>query len=368
MQPNMRSAMDPSTFRAEFPVLETKAFLNAGTDGPVPRRAADIARERVEDELTQGRAGRPHFDRMIAAMDRRRELVAGLISCEQDELALTHSTTDGVNIVLGGLDIQPGDEILTSDEEHPGVLAPLAGARRRCGAAIRQAPFAGLASAVTEKTKFIATSHVSWVGGKVIDAAALRDTGVPFLLDGAQGIGAVPVDVRELGCDFYAASGQKWLCGPDGTGYLYVNKGRLDEIEPRFLSFGSIEDHEDPLGSPLHPNARRFDLSFVPSSAGAWAVASLELFEDAGWDWVHDRAATLADTLAGMLTERGREVLPRGRSTLVSWLDEDCEATSSRLGENGVVVRFIPGRGLVRASVGAWNDESDLERLAELAT
>jgi selenocysteine lyase/cysteine desulfurase len=126
--------MDPSTFRAEFPVLDTKAFLNAGTDGPVPRRAADVARQRVEDELTQGRAGRPHFERMIAAMDRRRELVAGLMSCELDELALTHSTTDGVNIVLGGIDIQPGDEILTSDEEHPGVLAPLA---PRAGAAAR---------------------------------------------------------------------------------------------------------------------------------------------------------------------------------------------------------------------------------------
>lgn len=360
--------MDPAQFRAEFPVLEHKAFLNAGTDGPVPRRAAEVAQERIEGELTEGRAGRPHFDRMIGAMDRRRELLAGILGCDEDDVALTHSTTDGVNIVLGGLDIQPGDELLTSDEEHPGVLAPLAGARRRCGAVIRQAPFAELASAVTEQTKFVATSHVSWVNGQVIDSAALRETGVPFLLDGAQGIGAVPVDVAELGCDFYAASGQKWLCGPDGTGCLYVRKERVGDIEPRFLSFGSLADHEDPLTSPLHENARRFDLSFVPSSAGAWAVASIELFAEAGWDWVHERAATLAARLADLLRERGREVQPRGRSTLVSWRDDDCEATAAKLGENGVVVRFIPGRGLVRASVGAWNDESDLERLLALAT
>jgi selenocysteine lyase/cysteine desulfurase len=363
----MRPAMDPSQFRAEFPVLERKAFLNAGTDGPVPRRAAAVAEQRIADELSQGRAGRPHFERMIAAMNRRRELLAALHNCDEDELALTHSTTDGVNIVIGGLDLQPGDELLTSDEEHPGLLAPLAGARRRCGAVIRQAPFAELAGAVTEKTKLVATSHVSWVNGQVIDSAALQETGVPFLLDGAQGIGAVPADVRDLGCDFYAASGQKWLCGPDGTGCLFVKKERVGDVEPRFLSFASIEDHEDPLGSPLHPSARRFDLSFVPSSAGAWAVESIELLDEAGWEWVHARGATLAAMLAEMLEERGRDVQPRGRSTLLSWRDEDCEATSARLAENGVIVRFIPGRGLVRASVGAWNDETDLERLVALA-
>jgi selenocysteine lyase/cysteine desulfurase len=362
----MRPAMDH--FRAQFLVLERKAFLNAGTDGPVPRRGAEAARQRIADELSEGRAGRPHFERMIGEMDRRRELLARLMNCDTDDLALTHSTTDGVNIVLGGLDIQPGDEVLTSDEEHPGVLAPLAGLRRRCGAVIRQAKFAELANAVTDRTKFIATSHVSWVNGQVIDHAALRATGVPFLLDGAQGLGAVPTDVHELGCDFYAASGQKWLCGPDGTGCLYVRKDRLNDLEPRFLGFASVTDHEDPLGSPLHDNAHRFDLSFVPSSAGAWAVAALELFEEAGWDWVHDRAATLAAQLAEMLGERGREVQPRGRSTLVSWRDDDCEGTYARLGENGVVVRFIPGRDLVRASVGAWNNEDDLERLLALVT
>jgi L-cysteine/cystine lyase len=232
---------------------------------------------------------------------------------------------------------------------------------------IRHAPFAELANAVTEKTRLVATSHVSWVNGQVVDSAALGETGVPFLLDGAQGIGAVPADVRELGCDFYASSGQKWLCGPDGTGCLFIKKERLDDIEPRFLSFGSIEDHDDPLGSPLHSSARRFDLSFVPSSAGAWAVESIELLEEAGWTWVQERAATLAATLADMLAERGKEVQPRGRSTLVSWRDDDCEGTAARMGENGVVVRFIPGTGLVRASVGAWNDESDLERLVALA-
>ncbi len=355
--------MDPSQFRAEFPVLDRFAYLNAGTDGPVPRRAAEVAEERIGHELTQGRVGRPHFEGLLGAMQRRRELLAALFGCDAAEVGLTHSTTDGVNIVIGGLDLKPGDGLLTSDEEHPGLLAPLAAARRRCGVEVRQAPFADLASAVTDKTRLVATSHVSWVGGKVIDSAGLRETGVPFLLDGAQGIGAVPVPVRELGCDFYAASGQKWLCGPDGTGCLYVNRDKLEQIEPRWFGYSTLEDPGDALGSPIHPDARRLDVGLMPSSAAAWAVASLELLAEAGWDWVHDRGATLAARLAELLAERGLEVEPRGRSTLVSWRDDDCEATAERLRENGVLVRFIPGRGLVRASVGAWNDESDLERL-----
>src|SRR5665811_1101445 len=100
---------------------------------------------------------------------------------------------------VSGLDLHAGDEILTSDEEHPGLLAPLARAQRLHGVTVQVAPFAGLAAAVTPATRLIATSHVSWVSGRLIDHAALRATEVPFLLDAAQGIGAVPVDVAVLG-------------------------------------------------------------------------------------------------------------------------------------------------------------------------
>jgi L-cysteine/cystine lyase len=360
--------MDPSSFRAEFPVLERVAFLNAGTDGPIPRAGAEAARAKLKQEFESGRAGKPHFDSLVAMNQRRRELLAELLGCDDSELALTHSTTDGLNIVLHGLDLRPGDELLTSDQEHPGLLAPLAAARDRHGATIRRAPFAELASAVTARTRLVATSHVSWVNGQLVDAGALRQTGVPVLLDGAQGLGAVPTNIRELGCAFYAASGQKWLCGPDGTGCLYVHPDHLDEVEPRRLGYGSLAEPSDPLSSPLQPDARRFDLGLVAGSSSAWSLAAVEFLTAAGWEWVHERAATLAERLAEMLAERGRKVAPRGRSTLVSWEDHDCEAAAARLGANGVVVRFIPGSGLVRASVGAWNDEEDLERLVALAS
>ena len=93
------------------------------------------------------------------------------------------------------------------------------------------------------------------------------------------------------------------------------------------------------------------------------AAATMRLFEDVGLDAVHDRAATLARRLADELRARGRDVAPRGHTTLVAWGEEDDEGTRDRLAAEGVIVRNLPGRNLLRASVGAWNDESDLERL-----
>jgi L-cysteine/cystine lyase len=107
----------------------------------------------------------------------------------------------------------------------------------------------------------------------------------------------------------------------------------------------------------------------VPSGPPtAWALASIELLQEAGLDWVTTRAADGADRLAGMLAERGLDVVPRGRSTLVSWRSEDAEADVQRLASEGIVVRYLPGLNLVRASVGAWTSDGDLERMAEAVT
>jgi L-cysteine/cystine lyase len=100
----------------------------------------------------------------------------------------------------------------------------------------------------------------------------------------------------------------------------------------------------------------------------SWALASMGVFEAAGWDWVYERAASLAARLAERLTERGLDVRPRGRSTLVSWAAEDADAEVARLAAERVVVRSIPAFGLVRASVGAWTSEEEIERLVDLAS
>jgi selenocysteine lyase/cysteine desulfurase len=357
---------DLATFRAEFPVLGRLAYLNAGTEGPVPQRAVEAVRRRVELEAAGGRSGRPYFEAVMALASDLRGRYAELLGCTPGELALTGSTTDGVNTVIAGLRFGAGDEIVTSDEEHPGLLAPLGRLARRDGVRIRVAPFEEIANAVSPVTRLIACSHVSWVSGRIVDTASLVESGVPFLLDAAQGIGAVPVDVRALGCDFYAASGQKWLCGPEGSGCLYVRADRLDDLLVPWPGYASVADPLRALEFEPSEGARRLDVGFPSGMRNTWALASLDVLAGAGWQWVHERAASLADGLARRLTESGVVVMPRGRSTLVSFAvaNGDPQTLVERLAGEGFVVRSIPSHGFVRVSVGAWSSEDELERLA----
>jgi L-cysteine/cystine lyase len=232
---------------------------------------------------------------------------------------------------------------------------------------VREVPFAQIANEVTSSTRLVACSHVSWVSGQIVDTDALAATGVPVLLDAAQAIGAIPVDVEELGCAFYAASGQKWLCGPEGSGCLYVRAEHLDDLLVPWPGYSSIADPQRALEFEPAEGAARLDHGFPTGIRSAWTLASLGVFEEAGWPWVHERAASLAASLADKLRERGLEVLERSRSTLVSWKSADAEADVQRLAQEDVIVRFIAAFGVVRASVGAWSSEDELERVVGLA-
>jgi selenocysteine lyase/cysteine desulfurase len=351
--------------RAQFPVLERLAYLNAGSNGPVPRAALEAVDASLRLQAEEGRGDRAHFEENARRIDHLRGRVAAMLGCETGELALTGSTTDGVNAALNALDLGPGDDVVTSDQEHPGVLAPLAALRERRGVNVRMVPFAELASAVRPDTRLVACSHVSWRTGAVVDAAALAATSALVLLDGAQGLGAVPTKVAELGCDFYAASGQKWLCGPNGIGYLFA-RGRLGaELPAPWPNYGVLADSAAPFELRLHPDARRFSIGFPAPHQIEWAIVAIDALERPGLDALHTRARELAAGLASLLGER---VAPRGDSTLVSWEHPDPEAEVERLRAEGFVVRNLPKTPHVRASVGAWNSDEEIERLAESAT
>jgi selenocysteine lyase/cysteine desulfurase len=362
----LRAVTDAAAFRAQFPVLAERSYLNAGTEGPLPAAAARAVTDRVAEETARGRSGKDYIGTVLQLAERVRAGYARALGADPSDVALTGSTTDGCNTVLAGLDLRPGDQVITSDEEHPGLLAPLGRLRRR-GIEVAVAPFARIAEAVTPRTRLVACSHVSWVNGQVVDTEALTATGVPFLLDAAQGIGALSVDVGALGCAFYAGSGQKWLCGPEGSGALFVRRDMLDELLAPWPGYSSVAPQTDPLDFQPAADAARLDHGFPAGVRSVWALASLQVFERAGWDWVHERAATLAASLAGQLAERGLTVAPRGRSTLVSWSASEPDAEVARLAEAGIVVRSILAHGLVRASPGAWSSEEEIARLAELA-
>jgi L-cysteine/cystine lyase len=353
--------VSPPALRDEFPVLGALAYLNAGTDGPLPSRAVNAAVRELHRELSEGRT-KAHFERRTELGAQLRSAYARALGAEEADVALTTCTSEGMAQVIGGLRFERGDEILTSDEEHPGLLGALSAARDLHGVEVREAPLAELADAVGERTRLVACSHVGWVSGSLAPAA-LGQLDVPVLLDGAQGLGAVPVDVHALGCDAYAGAGQKWLCGPDGTGVLWVSPALRERIAVSRRGYANLSDPNDGLDARVHEDARRFDTMSQNAETLACALAAIGVLEDFGWAAVHEQARTLAARLAEILAERGREPAPRGPSTLVSFTSPDPAAERELLAARGVVVRDIPGRPWLRASVGAWNDERDLQRL-----
>lgn len=353
--------MNAQALRDQFPVFEHTAYLNAGTDGPLARAAAEAGARELAQECEHGRVP-AHFEHRQELGSMLRAAYARALGCSAAQVALTTSTSEGLAVAIDGFAVGEGDEILTSDEEHPGLLGVLAAARERHGVRIRVAPFRDICSAVRPRTRLVACSHVSWVSGSLAPAQ-LAQLDVPVLLDGAQGVGAVPVEVAELGCAAYAGAGQKWLCGPDGSGMLYVSDAHIEQISVSRRGYGNLADPSSGLDARLHPDARRFDAPALSAETQAAALAAIELLERAGWEDVHLRALSLADRLAHELQARGRTVAPRGPSTLVSFSSDDPPGERAQLAARGVVVRDIPGHPLLRASVGAWNDERDIQRL-----
>ena len=343
--------------RAQFLVLERFAYLNAGSAGPVPRAAADAARSRLGQDLAEGRSGAAYIEELSEQRERIRGGIAAVVGATAEHVALVDSTTRGCQLVVGGLGLGAEDEIVTSADEHFGLLGQLHASGARV--VVAEAEEEALLAAVTPRTRLVAVSHVLWTTGRRLDVARLRqEGGPPLLVDGAQSAGAIAVDLA--GADWYTISAQKWLCGPDPSGALFVREPeRLRATQPSMFSQASYE--ADGSFVP-RDGARRFDTGWI----GAPALSGLEAALAVHPEWRDEAAAAAAAPCRELLEPLVDVVTPAGHSTLVSFrAPGDPTELVAALDGQGVIVRELPGRRLVRASCGWWTSEDDLRRLAD---
>ncbi|MDI3297827.1 MAG: aminotransferase class V-fold PLP-dependent enzyme [Bacillota bacterium] len=377
--------LDLQAVREELPAVRRAVYLNTGTAGPLPRRVAAALERALAREVEEGRAWP---DLWPLARERREALrarVAALIGAGAEEVALTHHTSEGLNIVLWGIEWTPGDEVVTTDAEHEGGLVPLYLLHQRRGVGLRfasvgdgseEAALEGIRRALTPATRLLLLSHVSYSTGARLPLAEIvtmaHARGVPVLVDGAQSAGALPVDVHALGVDFYALPGQKWLLGPEGTGALYVRADRLAELRPTFAAWASARHGTVAADAPrleLAEGARRFEVGTVFEPAlEAWREG-LEWLESLGWPELFARVERLAAYARARLGELPglRVTTPANAAGLLHFEAQGAapERVVRALRERGFMLRVTPHPPRMRISTGFFNTEEEIDRLAQ---
>jgi len=342
---------------AEFPWTQSGAiaYLNHASTGPLPARTLRALQEwdRLRSEPWRIAPGD-----QFAVLRRSRELCAAMIGAGPDEIALMVNTTYGLNVAASSVSLQPGDVIITPDREFPANVYPWMALERTAGIRYRRvAGTCGLADeealirALDEpRVRALSVSWVSFETGQRLDlarlGAACRERGITFIVDAIQGVGAAPIDVRACHVDFLACGAQKWLLSPWGTGFLYVRRELVRQLEPRTVGWMSVRNSEDftrlcDYELNWFEDARRFEVITLPFQEFAGMNATLELFGAVGWDRVHRLVGERATQIADWAVRRPDVALvtppePARRAGIVSLRSPHPEEASRRLLAEGV--------------------------------
>ena len=253
---------------------------------------------------------------------RIKEILAGLLGCQPNELALIHNTAEGMNFISQGLSLKPTDEIILLENEYPSNIYPWRHWGKK-GVKIFSTPMEASPTAftralrqmVTDKTRVISLSAVHWCTGMPlpIDQIGMlcRERRIDFVVDGAQGVGIQRIDLKKTNIDYMAFPAWKWLMGPLGLGVLYVSESKLDSLQPTFVGPDSVVHSESylPYKSELKPGADRFSFSTASINDLVHFQAAREFLESIGFERVQKRLFKLSEHLVKGLRQIGFHVL-----------------------------------------------------------
>jgi L-cysteine/cystine lyase len=374
-----------AAIRELLPATGAGIYLNAGSVGPMPAETQKVMDDQAASELRVGRARIDQFLAFAERMAEARAALAAVLVADPDDVALTHSTTDGINLVLSALPWREGDRVITTNHEHPGILGPLQALRDRLGVEVDvvdvgdggddERTLAAIRTALERPARAVALSHVLWTTGAVLPVgeigAMARDAGAVSVVDGAQSAGAIPVRLEDLGVDAYAVPGQKWLLGPEGMGALWVRRELADGLVPATAGYMVYAKWVHGVGGQLHPGARRFE------ATGYHRPSVIGLARSAGWlsmyiglPWALERARTLAaGAWARLASIDGVSMVtpPDQGGTLVTFRIQGwpaAAAVAELAPRTFAIIRDLPPIDAIRISVGFWNTEDELETFA----
>jgi len=364
--------MTPRELRADVPALGDAAYFNFGAHGPSPKYVVEAASAFVADH-EYGSATTDPYTRAFETYETVRERIAAFVGAAPDEIALTESTTDGINRIADGIDWESGDVVVRTDLEHPAGVLPWKRLERE-GVEVRvvetengRIDREAYADAVTG-ARLVCFSAITWTHGTRLPVTDLveiaTDAGAFTLVDAVQSPGQTEMNVADWGADAVAAAGHKWVLGPWGAGFLYVDRDAAAELSPRTVGYRSVES---PNAAEIEykRGAKRFEVGSTTAAAHVGLIEALDTIDAVGLDVIQDRIELLTDRLkAGIPADR--LLSPHEyESGLVTIDVDDPEATVERLAADDIVVRSLPHPDAVRVSVHAVSTEAEIDRLIE---
>jgi L-cysteine/cystine lyase len=380
----LSSMSDIVSIRQDLPGITGHIYLNTATFGPLPRPVSHVMQAWLQKECVDGRLGMDAYAAIGKLSAEARSYAARLLNAQTEEIALTENTGEGLNIICHGFNWRPGDEVILTDHEHISVLSLLYHLRDRYQIDLRiahlepgvKATEETIAELITPRTRLIVLSHVSFMDGAVLNVQAVAElahqSNILVLVDGAQSAGAIPVDVKALGVDFYAFPMQKWLCGPDGTGALYVRHAALAQVQPTYVGWCLLKFAAEG-GWAFHDSAQRFELGARQTAALAGQIASFRWLEEAvTHKWIFERISALNTYAYDALSALpGLTVLTPypGSSGLLSFVLAGCdaEALARRFqDEHDIYVRPVHEHNAIRISTSFYNTEEEIDYFARI--
>ena len=364
--------------RSSFPLTQDRVYLNNGTFGPAPFSVLEALRISQESINTSGEYG---------SSDPERIVLASYLGIKVSELSLTHNTTEGINIMVWGLPLKAGDEVILTTHEHAGNALPWLNRAKLDGIVLRtfepkasqQENLDLIKSLVNSRTKAIGIPHVTCTTGLVFPIREIsefaRNRNIYTAIDGAHGAGTFDLDLHDLGCDFYAGCYHKWMLGPSGTGFLYVKEDKLEELQA--IQIGGHTDkgwdmtQNPPVFEGLVDTAHRYDYGTQSKSLYVGVAAATDFHLQIGKAKIEARIRELNEFLYQGLLEIGDEIElltpleSASRISLVSFRPRKLtyQQVGAALSKAGFRIRQVPEGGVnaIRVSTHIYNSKEELE-------
>ena len=266
---NSLSSTNLQEFRQQFPGLVNKTYFNFGGQGTMPGIALSAIIDTHKYIQEVGPFSGQVNGWLTTKVKALRDAIASELNTTAETITITENVTAGCNIALWGIDWQAGDRILMTDCEHPGIIATVKEIKRRFGVEVAICPIMDtlndgdpvnlIRDRLTENTRLVVLSHLLWNTGQVLPLKEIAQAchsynakhTVRIMVDAAQSVGSLSLNLPELEVDYYAFTGHKWLCGPAGVGGLYVSPGAFSELNPTFIGWRGVE--MDDRGKPTAP-------------------------------------------------------------------------------------------------------------------